>query len=267
MKVLLLVAVGAYLGIAALVWYAQESLIFFPRPGGAPARAPAGWHLEEVALAARDGTRLAGVLLRPPGPPRPLVIYFGGNAEELTEGAAALAADHGEHALLLVNYRGYGRSEGKPSEKALFADALDAYDWALRQPGIDAQRIAVHGRSLGSAVAVQVAAARPVRCVVLTSPFGSALDVAGEIYPWLPVGLLLRHKFDSASIAPKASAPLLVIAGGEDTIIRPHHSERLAAAWGGPVERAQLAAFGHNDIHLTPQYGERIRAFLEKHLR
>ena len=264
-KLLLLAAIAAYLGIAGLVWFAQESLIFFPRPATLPARAPEGWRLEEVSLDAADGTRLAGVLLRPPVEHAPLVIYFGGNAEELTEGSQQLASEHGNRALLLVNYRGYGASQGKPSEKALAADATHIYDWAVRQPGIDAQRTCVHGRSLGSAVAVALAAARPVRCVVLTSPFASALEVAGEIYPWLPVGLLLRHPFDSGALAPKVSAPLLVFAGEEDTIIRPHHSEKLAGLWGGPVERVRLPGFGHNDIQLSPKYGAAIRGFLDRH--
>lgn len=264
-KLLLLAAIAAYFGIAGLVWFAQDSLIFFPRPANLPARAPEGWRLEQVSLDTADGARLAGVLLRPPVERAPLVIYFGGNAEELTEGAQQLAAEHGERALLLVNYRGYGASQGKPSEKALTADAAHVYDWAMRQPEIDAQRACVHGRSLGSAVAVALAAARPVRCVILTSPFASALQVAGEIYPWLPVGLLLRHPFDSGALAPKISAPLLVIAGDEDTIIRPHHSEKLAGLWGGPVERVRLAGFGHNDIQLSPRYGAAIRGFLDRH--
>ena len=264
-KLLLIAAVAAYLAIAALVWFAQDSLIFFPRPASTPPRAPEGWQIQEVALSMADGTRLAGVLLRPPRERAPLVIFFGGNAEELTEGALELATEHGERALLLVNYRGFGASHGKPTEKALAADAVQVFDWASRQPGIDATRIAVHGRSLGSAIAVHLAAARPVRCVVLTSPFASALDVAGEIYPWLPVGLLLRHPFESGTRAPHIKAPALVIVGDEDTIIRPHHSEKLAKLWGGPVERERLAGFGHNDIQLSPRYAVAIRAFLDRH--
>ena len=261
---LLLFLVGGYLGIAGLVWYAQERLIFFPRPASGMARAPEGWKLEEVELPMRDGIRVHGIFLRPPLERAPLVLYFGGNAEEVTEGADALARDHGARALLLVNYRGYGKSAGVPSEKALLADALEVFDWAVSQPGIDAQRVAVHGRSLGSGVAVSVAAARPVRCVVLTTPFASALDVAQEAYPWLPVALLLRHRFESAALAPKIDAPLLVLSADDDTIVRPHHAAKLAALWRGPVDHRKYAGFGHNDIHVTPAYGQAIREFLDK---
>jgi fermentation-respiration switch protein FrsA (DUF1100 family) len=265
LKVLVLVAVAVYVGLAGLVWVAQESLMFYPRPALGPAAAPAGWHLHEVDLATSDGTRIAGVLVRPPVHRAPLVIYFGGNAEEVTAAAANAAQDYGTRALLLVNYRGYGRSQGRPSEKALVADALELFDWVAGQPGIDPARVCVHGRSLGSSIAVQVAAARPVGCVVLTSPFASALDVAREVYGWLPVAWLMRHPFDSAAHAPKIKAPLLMLVGSADAVIRPHHSERLASLWGGTVEKVMLPGFGHNDVHLDPRYGEAIRAFLDRH--
>lgn len=266
LKVLLLAAIAAYLGVAGLVWLSQESLMFFPRAAVGAAKAPPGWRLEEVAFTAHDGTGLAGVLVLPPRERAPLVIYFGGNAEVVTESAAAVAEDYGERAVLLVDYRGYGKSAGRPGQAAMLSDALDTYDWAARHPAIDATRIAVHGRSLGSAMAVHVAAARPVRCVVLTSPFASALEVAQQIYSWLPVRLLMRHPFDSAPAASKATAPALILVGDEDTIIAPRHSERLAGLWGGSVERAAFKGFGHNDLHLNPAYGVAVRAFLDRHL-
>lgn len=262
LKVLLVVAIAGYLGIAGLVWMGQESLLFYPRPALGEPRAPASWTLVPVYFQARDGKRLAGVLVRPPVERPPLVIYYGGNAEEVTEYASAAATDYGPRAVLLVNYRGYGKSEGKPSEKALVADALELYDWAAARADIDPARIALHGRSLGGGVAVQVAAARPAKCVMLTSPFASVREVAQELYAWLPVSLLLRHPFDSAALAPSIKAPLLVLVGGDDTLIRPHHSERLASLWAGPVERASFAGFGHNDLHLHPGYGTAIRGFL-----
>ena len=122
----------------------------------------------------------------------------------------------------------------------------------------------MHGRSLGTGVAVQVAAAKPVRCVVLTSPFTSALDVAKEIYPWLPVSILMRHVFDSGAHAPKLRMPALILMGGADTLIPKHHSERLAGLWGGPVERETFEGFGHNDIDMNPRYTVAIRNFLDR---
>ncbi|MGZ5038380.1 MAG: alpha/beta hydrolase [Usitatibacter sp.] len=248
------------------MWLFQERLLFYPRPEAPRPMPPAGWRLEDVALAAADGTRLAGVLVIPPVSHPALVIYFGGNAEEVTSFAPLVANTYGPRAVLLVNYRGYGASGGRPSETALVADGAALFDWAARRGDIDAAHIALHGRSLGAGVAVQVAAARPARCVILTSPFDSALEVAKRMYPWLPVAFLMRHPFDSAAGAPRITVPALFLVGESDTLIPKHHSEKLAAAWGGPVEFVALPGFGHDDLDLNPRYAQALRAFLDRRL-
>jgi len=255
-----------------MMWLTQESQIFLARPVHGHPDAPPGWSLEKVAITAADGTPLAGVLVLPPRDPRAApaklatVIYFGGNAEEVTAYAQEAERTYGRRAVLLVNYRGYGDSRGKPGETALVADALVLYDWAAKRGDLDASRFCVHGRSLGTGVAVQLAAARPLKCAVLTSPFESFVAVGRTHMPWLPVGLLLRHRFDSLAHAPAMKVPALVIFGGADTIIPPEHSERLAAAWGGPVERVRLEGFGHNDLDLDPRYAQAVTAFLDRRL-
>ncbi len=255
-----------YVAVTALVWLAQESLIFYPQAAAPRAPPPAGWRSEEVSVQARDGTRLAGILLTPAAANPPLVIFFGGNAQEVTSFAPSVAATYGERAVLLVNYRGYGDSQGRPGEAALASDGIELFDWAAHRLDLDASRIALHGVSLGTGVAVQVAAARPARCVVLTSPFASALDVAREMYPWLPVAWLLRHPFDSAARAPALRMPALILMGSADTLIPARHSQRLASLWAGAVERATFEGFGHNDIDLDPRYAATIRDFLDRRL-
>jgi fermentation-respiration switch protein FrsA (DUF1100 family) len=250
-----------------MVWFLQERLLFYPPPAAPLPAPPAGWKLEEVRLAREGGVEVRGVLLLPPAARPPLVIYFGGNAEEVTANAPNAARVYGERAVLMVNYRGYGASSGRPGETAIVADALALYDWAARRTDLDATRIAVHGRSLGSGVAVQLAAARPVRGVVLTTPFDSAREVAARMYPWLPVRFLMRHPFDSLARAPLLKVPALILIGEDDTLITPPHSRRLAAAWGGPVDVIAFPGFGHNDIHMNPRYDAAIRAFLERHLQ
>jgi dienelactone hydrolase len=163
-----------------------------------------------------------------------------------------------------VNYRGYGASEGQPSQAAIVSDAEAIHDWAIRQPGIDARRVALHGRSLGAGVAVQLAARRPVGAVVLTSPFTSAADVGAQAYPWLPVRWLIRHPFDSAARAPAVKAPLLVLYGDEDDLIPPAMSRRLAGLWGGPAE-ARAVRGGHNDLRMDAGHDEAMREFLSRH--
>ena len=262
----LVVAGGAvvYVAIVCVIWLAQESLLFYPPPASPRPQPPPGWRFEDVSIDAGDGARLVGLLALPATPSPPLVIYFGGNAEEVTAYAPLARETYGNRAALFVNYRGYGASTGKPGEKALVADGARIFDWAVRRPDIDTTRIAVHGRSLGTGVAVQVAAARPARCAVLTSPFTSALDVAREVYPWLPVAWLLRHPFDSGSHAPKLKVPALILSGSADTLIPPRHSDKLAGLWGGGVERVSFEGFGHNDLDVHPEYAKAIRAFLDR---
>src|SRR5262249_22796712 len=137
-----------------------------------------------------------------PRAPCPLVIYFGGNAEEvswLLQESPRLAP----WALLLVNYRGYGLSDGRPSESALYNDAVALYDWVTARPDTDARRIVFVGRSLGTGVATYLASQRTVSGVVLVSPYDNLVEVARGVYPYLPVDGLMRYRFDSAARAKR----------------------------------------------------------------
>jgi uncharacterized protein len=205
-----------------------------------------------------------GVLVLPPRARPGAVVYFGGNAEEVTANARGAQAAYGERAALFVNYRGYGLSDGVPGEKEIVEDSLALYDWLAQRPDIDASRIALHGRSLGSGVAVQVASQRPVAGVVLSTPFDSALEVARQVYPWIPVGWLMRHPFDSTARAGGLRMPALVLIAAEDTLVRPERAQRLAAAWGGPVEKHVFQGYGHGDIQLAPDYDRIVGTFLDR---
>ena len=198
--------------------------------------------------------------------PAPLVIYFGGNAEEVSW----MLEDVGNPASgitpgigwLLIDYRGYGGSGGAPSETALVADALAWYDHAARQPEVDRERIFAFGRSLGSGVAVQLAAQRALRAVVLVTPFDSLAAVAKRHYPYLPVGWMLKHRFESDARAASIDAPLLAVIAGSDQVIPPLHGERLLAAWRGPKREVRIAGADHNDIQDFDEYWKSIRAFI-----
>jgi len=254
-------------GLPLVIWFFQDRLIFFPRPlepgrrEQLLKRAPL---VEEVALAAEDGTKLHGWLARPAAPGRaPLVIYFGGNAEE-----ASWILDEPERpadwAWLAVSYRGYGLSQGSPGEAALVSDARRIYDFAKQRADIDPQRIHAFGRSLGSGVAVALAAQRPLAGVILVSPFDSLAAVAKRHYWYLPVDLMLRHRFDSIALAPKLRQPLLCLISERDEIIPPEHAERLFAAWGGAKRKIVLQEAGHNSSDAHPMFWQAVRGFLEK---
>ena len=169
---LLLIAAAAYVGVCALLYLLQDRLIFYPQPLPDSLRrmVEALPDTIELEVHAPDGTRLHGWLRhQSAAPDRGLVIYFGGNAEEVS-GHILDAAELAPWSVAAFNYRGYGRSEGDPSEAALVSDALVIYDLLAARSDIDEERIVVLGRSLGSGVAVPLAAHRPVRGLILVSP-------------------------------------------------------------------------------------------------
>ncbi|MHB8666297.1 MAG: alpha/beta hydrolase [Burkholderiales bacterium] len=250
------------LGFPVLVYFFQERLIFFPQPlEQDPPQTYPGAAIEEVNLTASDGVRLHGWLVHATAPqtPAPVLIYFGGNAEELSW-LASTADRYAGWSLLLVNYRGYGRSEGKPGEAAFFADALQIYAYAARRAA--GGRVALMGRSLGSGVAVYLAEQRAVAGVILVSPYDSVESVARGIYPYLPIGLMLRHRFDSLARAPRIKVPLLCLVASADRVIAQAHSARLYAAWGGTKQWREIAPASHDSLAGEPEYWNAIASFL-----
>lgn len=269
----IVVGAAVVFGLPAAMYLMQDSLLFYPQPlWGPPPAARAARPVEDLAFEAADGVRLRGWLVhrqaqdRPApgarGERAPLVIYYGGNAEEVSWQASEPWPP--DWTLALVNFRGYGASEGKPSERDLCADALTVFDALARRADIDPAQTVLIGRSLGSGVAAYVAAHRPVAGVILISPFDSMTELGRRHYPWLPVGLLLKHPFDSYSRASAIDAPLLAIAAARDSIIPPVHSKRLFEAWRGPKRWAELPGADHNDLSGRPEFWPAIRGFLRE---
>ena len=217
---------------------------------------------EELRITTADGVVLHGWLARGTGAgPRPLVIYFGGNAEEVSWMLNRLDAFAG-WSVALVNYRGYGRSEGRPSQQALLADALALYDRLAQRPDVDRSRIVAMGRSLGSGIAVHLASQRSLAGLILVSPFDSITAVARSHYPLLPVGWVLGSLYDSAAVAPRLDAPLQMIVAERDEVIPLERSLALYEVWAGPKRSVKVPGAGHNDLELHPDYWRAIRVFL-----
>lgn len=239
---LLLLPALAYAGLAGAVYLGQRELIYFPQPRALPA----GEH--ELVLETA-GARLQVSVRELQG--APALIYFGGNAEDVSRTLSELARQLPGHALYLLHYRGYGASTGQPSEVNLFADAEALYDHvAARHPQVE-----VIGRSLGSGVAVHLAGRRPVARLVLVTPFDSLAAVASEQFPWLPVDWLLQDRYDSARLAAQVRAPTLLLVAAQDTLVRPERSETLRRALrNAAVELRVFAGVDHNTIGLHPGY-------------
>lgn len=243
-------AIAYALASAWLAWR-QRDLIYYPQYTRVPASET------DFALERGDAT-LRGWRVNPGQ--RDAIVYFGGNAESIETMAPRLAAWFPDRTSYLLAYRGYGASDGRPSETALTRDAVALYD-AVRSAHPDG-RIALVGRSLGSGVAAHVAGQRPADALVLITPFDSLASVAQAHMPWLPVRWLLRDRFDARNDLSDYRGRVLVIRATRDEIVPPASTQALIDAL--PVRPAVvvLPAATHNTVDGEPRFGEAIRAFL-----
>ena len=166
--------------------------------------------------------------------------------------------------LVALNYRGYGTSAGKPSAAHLLADGLELFDFVAARDDVDRTSITVFGRSLGTAVATHVASQRPVSRAILVSPYDSLAAVGARHYPFLPVSLLLRHRFAPIEEAPRCRAALLAIVAERDSIIPIAHSRALYDAWAGPKEWVAVPRADHNSLGATREFWNAVAAFLAR---
>ena len=248
--ILALLIVTGYVSLCAWLFLTQRSQIYYPVPEANPPGA------QSIRLASGDATLKIWTIQRPG--PRAL-IYFGGNAEDVSASLPAFASALPGYSLYLVNYRGYGGSTGSPSELSLVADAKNVYDH-LRTRYTE---IAVIGRSLGTGVAVQLAASRKLHRLVLVTPYESLATVAGAHMPIFPVRLLMRDRYDSASHARAVRAPVLAIIAGDDEIIPRANSKALVKAFPqSQIHVVLLQGATHNSVDLDPAYLRVIGDFL-----
>lgn len=240
-----IVLAAGYLGLGALMYLAQRALMYFPeRERTTPAGA--GFpQAEEVTLDTVDGEKVIAWHVAPRDD-KPVVLYFHGNGGALRlrvdRFAKIAAAGVG---LLALSYRGYGGSTGTPSEQGLINDARAAYDFAAaRYPG----RIALWGESLGTGVAIALAAEKPVTRVILDAPYSSTVDVAADLYWFLPVRLLMKDQFRSDERIRRVSAPVLILHGEADDIIPIRYAERLLALVPGEKRLVRFPGGYHVDL-------------------
>jgi dipeptidyl aminopeptidase/acylaminoacyl peptidase len=223
-----------WLGLTAAIAASQRRLVFNPtlkREVASPRSS--GHRTRPIVLRATDGTKLSGWLMTPSVVgPHPGVVYFGGRSEEVSWIARDAGTLFPGMAVLAVNYRGYGDSQGDPAEQHLVEDGRMLFDWLAERGHVDPARIAVVGRSLGSGVAVQVAMERAVHAVVLITPYDSILAIAKRRFRAVPVGYVLRHRFESVKYAALLKAPTYVLRAATDDIIPHSHTDLLVAKLG-----------------------------------
>lgn len=261
MITILAVAAGLYALMLLYLYSFQGQLIFHP---GKDIHPPQAYGLEgfDERFIEAGGERLQ-LWYRPARPGLPLVVYFHGNASHLGNRAPKLAALAAKgFGVLGLSYRGYGKSTGEPSEQGLFADARATLAYAAAELHAPAEKLVLFGESLGSGVAVAMAAEHNVAAVALEAPYTSVAARAGELYPYVPVELLLKHKFDSLSRITQMKAPLLIFHGEKDATIPVEHGKALLAAANEPKKAVFFPHVGHNDFD-DRQQAEMLLEFLE----
>ncbi len=241
-----------YLVICSLMYFKQRSFLYFPT---------AETMREDIKanILLINGQRLKVWQINPGQ--KNALLYFGGNGEDVAKNVDVYRRLFPGQTINLANYRGYGGSEGEPSESALLSDALAIYDH-LQQ---DYVHISIVGRSLGSGVAVHIASQRTVKKLVLITPYDSIEKLAKEKFKWLPVSSLLHDKFDSQSLVDKITAPSLVLAAENDKVIPNKHTLRLVSGFKPEIINYQMIEnTGHNTIENNPKFYQLVKQFLQE---
>ena len=261
--IIILILVSLYFLLCIFLYFYQEHLLFFPSSPYLPhyEKLLANKNLRNIELQTPDHVTLDGWMQLDPER-KMTVLYFGWNADETSYFVEKYSYQNAN--IVSFNYRGYGYSSGKPSEKTLFADALLQYDYLRGTLQIKPEHIIVMGRSLGTGVATYLSSQRPVEKVILVTPYDSVESVASESYFFVPVSLLLTNKFDSLQYAKVRNTSLLCIYGGRDTTIPNRHTENLLSHWKGSIEKVLIPEATHDNIYEFHEVQDSIERFLHQ---
>jgi fermentation-respiration switch protein FrsA (DUF1100 family) len=253
-----------YLALLVAIYLLQRHLLYHPgRTQASPAEVGLSG-VEVINLATQPGERLIAWYAPAKGN-QPTILFFHGNAGDIAGRAERFAYYQAAgYGVMFLSYRGYGASTGSPTEAGLVADANAAYDWLIKN-SVPASRIMLVGESLGTGVAVQLAAHKPVGAIALEAPFTSTADVARLSYWWLPVGLLMKDQFKSIDYIKEIRVPLLVLHGTDDRLIPLQIGEKLYAAANEPKEFVSIANGTHGSIFSEAAW-QRELDYFNKHL-
>ncbi|WP_338586282.1 alpha/beta hydrolase [Pseudomonas sp. MAG733B] len=239
---LVVIPAAVYVALCVALFVFQRSLIYYPQPRAI------GSAETLLTLPVDDAQVLVSV--RPYDGPKAL-IYFGGNAEDVSRSLPGFAEAFPDHALYFMHYRGYGGSSGSPSEEAIARDAMTLFDKVYA----DHPQITVVGRSLGSGVAVRLASSRPATRLLLVTPYNSLEELAARQFRWFPVQWLLKDKFESWRYASHITVPTRLIAAEHDEVIPGSSTQRLYGHFAkGMASMQVIKGTGHNSISDSPEY-------------
>jgi fermentation-respiration switch protein FrsA (DUF1100 family) len=248
-KHLLLLAAMAYGILVFMVFIMQSGLLYLSDIGGRKISAtPDAINLayEEVRLLTTDNVQLHGWYVPHPEP-RATVLFFHGNAGNISHRLHSILIFHQLRlSVFIIDYRGYGQSEGKPTEQGTRLDANAAWQYLVQQRKLLPEQVILFGRSLGAAVAAELATRHPPAALIVESAFTSVPDIAADLYPWLPVRWISRFSYDTRAYLQQLGCPVLVVHSEEDDIIPFRHGEALYQAAAGDKDLLTLRG-GHNE--------------------
>jgi len=261
-NILITLALG-YAILVALVFALQSRLIYFPDTVIAVTPQAYGLVYEDVRIRTDDGETLSAWLIQSPAP-RGAVLLFHGNAGNISHRIEYAKMFQGlGYSTLLVDYRGYGASTGSPSEEGTYRDAAASWRWLTETRGVKPADVVIFGESLGGGVATWLAAKHAPRALVLASTFTSATDLASQIYPFLPVRLISRYRYESLGRVAKMSVPVFIAHSPQDEIIPYAHGRRLFDAAREPKTFLEMRG-GHNEgfVFAREEWVKALAAFL-----
>jgi len=257
---------GFALALVLFLRWVEPRMIYLPAREIDRTPADLGLAYEDLTLTASDGERLHAWFLPGRAATPVTVLFLHGNAGNISHRFDKLAVLRALGAdVLIVDYRGYGRSSGRPDEAGTYRDADAAYAHLTGGRALDPRRLVLYGESLGSAVAVDLAARKPVGGLIMESGFSSAVDVARELFPFLPAAWLLRNRYDSVAKIGVVRAPVLLLHSRDDEFFGWHHPQRLYDAARAPKRLVELRG-GHNDAFLVSSgaFALALKEFLEQ---
>ena len=264
---LAVISAGVYALLVAFVYLTQDRIVYFPTSTLVTTPDDHGLDYEDLALVADDGVRLHAWFVPAPDA-RATLLFFHGNGGNLSYRMDSLRIFHDLGlSVLILSYRGYGRSEGRPSEGGIQRDANAAWRHLREDRGFPAEEIVVFGRSLGAAVGAELAARERPGAVILESAFTSAADLAADVYPWLPVRWLIRYEYDVRGALRDIDAPVLIAHSRDDEIVPFRHARELEVAGNGNTRLLEMRG-GHNDgfLRTGAAYRQGLNDFLDRSL-
>jgi pimeloyl-ACP methyl ester carboxylesterase len=258
-----------YVGIIVVLLCLENRLLFVPTTASAGwSNPPLGVPVMDVGLKSADGTRIHAWWSTPPRwrPSDGAVLFCHGNGGNLSHRGFFIAPlqSHLKTGVLLLDYPGYGRSEGSPTEQGCYAAADAAYDWLCENQHVPAEEIILYGGSLGGGVAAELASRRPHRALVLVSTFTSFPDQAQTLYPWLPARWLVRNQFNNLARLPSITGPVFITHGRQDTLVPFAMSERLFEQAHDPKQFFPMKIWGHGDV-MQDEALTALQQFLKSH--